>query len=152
MIASLKRRGLYEVYIGLGKESYENDNYWLNDGDRAFGAICLALSPSLCYLIGSAKYPKDLWTKLDRTFGKHNEDHNSTLEITSSTTRVLYSKFSASTLSDEVVQDEDEAESSTHSIRIEESLPEVTPSLDASKFHEISDISYSHIAEIEEDI
>ena len=111
MIASLKRQGLYDVSIGLGKESYENENDWINDGDRYFGAICLALSPSLRYLIGSAEYPKDLWTKLDRTFGKHNEDHNSTLEITSSTTRVLYSKFSASTLSDEVVQDEDEAES-----------------------------------------
>ena len=121
--------------IGLGKESYENDNDWLNDGDRSFGAICLALSPRLLYLIGSAKYPKEVWTKLDRTFGKHNEDHNSTLEITSRTTRVLYSKLLASTLSDEVVQDEDEAKSSTHSIRIEESLHEVTPSPDAPEVH-----------------
>ena len=76
---------------------------WLNKSDGAFGAICLALSPSLYYLIGSPEYPKDLWTKLDRTFGKHNEDHNITLEITSSMTRVLYSKFLTSTLSDEVV-------------------------------------------------
>ena len=53
MIAYLKRQALYEVSIGLGKESYENDNDWLNDGDRSFGAICLALSPSLRYLIGS---------------------------------------------------------------------------------------------------
>ena len=93
MISSLKRRGLYEVSIGLGKQSYENDNDQLNVDDRYFGAICLALSPSLLYLIGSAKYPKDLWTKLDRTFGKHIEDHNSTLEITSRTTRVIYSKL-----------------------------------------------------------
>ena len=109
MIAYMKRRGLYEVSIGIGKEYYENDNDWINYGDRYFGAICLALSPSLRYLIGFVEYPKDLWTKLDRTFGKHNEHHNRTLEITSSTTRVIYSKFSASTLSDEVVQDEDEA-------------------------------------------
>ena len=86
---------------------------------------------------------------MDRTFGKHNEDHNSILEITSSTTRVLYSKFSASTLSNEVVQDEDEAESSTHSIRIQESLHAVIPSPDAPKVHEISDISYYHISETE---
>ena len=62
MIASLKRRGLYEVSIGLGKESYENYNDFLNDGDRAFGAICLALSPSLHYLIGVRVHrvlPKD---------------------------------------------------------------------------------------------
>ena len=65
---------------------------------------------------------------------------------------VLWRLQPASTLSDEVVQDEDEAESSTHSIRIEESLHEVTPSPDAPKVHEISDISYSHISETKEDI
>ena len=106
MIASLKRRDLYEVSIGLGKESYENENDWLNDGDRAIGAICLALSPSLYYLIlGSIEHPKEVWTILEKTFGKHNEDHDNTLEITASTTRFLHPKFSASTLSDEVVKD-----------------------------------------------
>ena len=127
MIASMKRRGLYEVSIGIGKESYKNDN----DSARDFGAICLALSPSLRYLIGYVEQPKDLQEKLDRTFGKHNEDHNITLVITSRTTRVLYSKFLVSTLSNEVVQDEDEAKSSTQSTRIEESLHAVTPSPDA---------------------
>ena len=83
MIASLKRQDLYEVSIGLGKESYDNDNDWLNDGDAAFGEIGRSLSPSLCYLIGSVEYPKDLWTKLDRTFGKNNEDHYINLEINS---------------------------------------------------------------------
>ena len=100
------------------------------------------------YLIGSAEYPKDLWTKLDRTFGKHNEDHNRTLEITSSTTKFLYSKFFASTLSNEVFQYEEEAESSTQLIRIEESLLAVTPS-DAPEVHEIPDISSPHISETE---
>ena len=47
--------------IGLGKESYDNENDLLNDGDRAFGAIFLALSPSLYYLIfGSVEYPKEV--------------------------------------------------------------------------------------------
>ena len=113
MVASLKRQYLYEVSIGLGKESYENENDWINNSDGSFGAICLAHSPSLCYLIGSVEYPKDLWTKLDRTFGKHNEEHYRNLERTPSTTRVIYSKFSASTLSNEFVQDEEEATSST---------------------------------------
>ena len=102
MIASLKWQGFYEVSIGLGKESYEDENEWLNDHDRAFGTICFTFSPSLCYLIDSAEYPKDLWTKLDRKFGKHNEDNYRNLESTPSTTRVLYSKFSASTLSNDV--------------------------------------------------
>ena len=91
--------------IGLGKESYENDNDCLTDGDKGFGAIGLALSPSLCYLTKFVEYPKDLWKKLDKKFGKHNEDHNRTLESTPNTTRVLDSKLLVSTLSDEVVQD-----------------------------------------------
>ena len=69
MISYIKRQGIYEVSIGLGKESYEDDNDWLNDDDRAFGTICLAFSPSLHYLIDSVEYPKDLWTELNRTFG-----------------------------------------------------------------------------------
>ena len=92
MIASLKRQGLYEVSIGLGKYSFEDENDWLNDGDRAFGRIGLTISPNLRYLIDSAKYPKNFWTELDRTFGKHNEDYYSNLERTPSTRRVLYSK------------------------------------------------------------
>ena len=51
--------------------------------------------------------------KMEKTFGKHNEDHNSTLEIKYNTKRVVYSKLFSSTLSDEVVQDEEKAESST---------------------------------------
>ena len=49
---------------------YENENDWINNGYRYFGAICLALSPSLRYLVGFVEYPKDLWKKLDRTLGK----------------------------------------------------------------------------------
>ena len=89
---------------------------------------------------------------MDRTFGKHDEDHYRNLERTPSTTRVLYSKLSASTLSDEVDQDEEEAKASTQSIQIEDSLHAVTASPDAPKVHEISDISSPHIVETKEDI
>ena len=92
MITYLKRHGLYQVYIGLGKESYKYENEWLNDSDRSFGTIGMAFwkFPSLRYLIESAEYPKDLWTELDRTFGKHNEDIYRNLGSTFRTTRVLY--------------------------------------------------------------
>ena len=46
----------------------------------------------------------------------------------------------ASTLSDEVVQDEEEEESSRQPIRIEDSLLTVTPSPDALEVYEIYDI------------
>ena len=104
------------------------------------------------YFIDFAEYPKDLWTKLDRTFGKHNEDIYRNLESTFKTTRVLYSKFLASTLSDEFVQDEEEAKSSTQSIWIEESLLGVTPFPVASEVYEIFDILFSHMDDLEEGI
>ena len=62
--------------MGLGKYSYEYDKYQLNYGDRDFGTICDSFSPSLRYLIDSAKNPKDLQKKLDGNFGKNNEDDN----------------------------------------------------------------------------
>ena len=113
MITSLKRQDLYDVSIGLGEESYESKNDWLNACDGAFGTIGLALSPRLRYLTRSVEYPKDLWTKLDTKFGNIDEDHNSTLERTSNTIRVLDPKLLAYTLSAEVFQDEEEAKSSS---------------------------------------
>ena len=47
MISSLKIQGLYEVSIGLGKESYEDENDCINDSDRDFGTIRLDFSPIL---------------------------------------------------------------------------------------------------------
>ena len=108
MISSLKRQGLYEVSIGIGKESYEYVNGWLNDDDRAFGTKCLPFSPILGYLIDFVEYPKNLCTKLNRTFSKSNEDHYSDLESKTISTRVISSKLSASILSDEFVQYEEE--------------------------------------------
>ena len=60
MIASLKRQDLYEVSTGLGEESYESENDWMNACDGAFGTIGLAVSPILRYLTRSIEYPKDL--------------------------------------------------------------------------------------------
>ena len=109
MISYLKRQCIYEVSIGIGKGSYKDDNDWLNDGDIYFGTICLVFSPSFLYLIDSVEYPKDIWKKMDRTFGKYNEDHYNNWEIIPSTTRVIYSKVPASIISDEIFQDEEEA-------------------------------------------
>ena len=146
MFVFMNRQDLYWVSDGFGRESFESENDWLNACDAAFGIMKLALSPSLRYLSRSIKYPQELWTRLDKTFGIDSR------WSTSSTISILDSKVSASTLSDKVVQDEDEAEASTQSIRIKDSLHAVTPSPDASEVHDISDISSSHISETEEDI
>ena len=85
MIASMKRQYLYDVSIGLGEESFEINDGWLNECDATYGTMYMAISPSMRYLKMSVKNPKDLWKILDITFGMINEDHNSTLESTSST-------------------------------------------------------------------
>ena len=108
MISSLMRQGLCRVSIGLGKECF-SENDWLNKCDGAFGTIAMGLSPCLRYLIRSIEDPKELWTRLDRTFGMIYEDHNSTLERISNTISILDPKLSASSLSDEVVKNEEEA-------------------------------------------
>ena len=116
MNVSLKRQGLYEVSTRLVKEYYKDENDWINDGYIYFGRIGLHVSRSFHFLIDSAEYPKDIWTKRDRTFGKHNEVYYRNLESTFRTTRFIYSKFLSSNLSNEFFQDEEEAESSTQSI------------------------------------
>ena len=107
MISYLKRQGLYEISIGVGEESYEEPSDWLNNCDREIGAICLAISPCMCYLIDSVYYPKDLWTTLDRVLGKDNEDPSSYVESSSSSSMISLSQdVSSYKVSDEVEHDE----------------------------------------------
>ena len=48
--------------MGLGKDSYEYEKDWINDGDRAYGVICGTFSRILLIdLIELVEYPKDLW-------------------------------------------------------------------------------------------
>ena len=82
MIASLKRQDIYEVSIGLGEESFERKDDWLNKCDATYGNMYMAISPSMLYLKRSIRNPKDLWKILDIFFGMIDEDHNSTLEST----------------------------------------------------------------------
>ena len=59
MTATLMRRGLYGVSIGLGEECF-SENDWLNECDADFGTMTLDLSPSLRYLSRSIEDPKEL--------------------------------------------------------------------------------------------
>ena len=67
MIAYLKRQYIYEVSIGLGEDSFEREEYWLNECDATYGTMCMALSPSMRYLKRSVENPKDLWKILEKT-------------------------------------------------------------------------------------
>ena len=62
MCAYLKRKCLYDVSIGgvTEPESYEEKCGWLNDYDRAYGTMCLAISPRMHYLLDSIEYSFEL--------------------------------------------------------------------------------------------
>ena len=66
--------------------------------------------------------------------------------------KIQKDEFMPSPIEKKIVEDEEEAEFSLQSIRIEESLLGVTPSPTAPKVYEILDISYYHMADPEEDI
>ena len=53
-----------------------------------------------------------------------------------------------SPIEDQIVEDEEEARFSLQSIRMEESLHEVNPSLAAPEVYEISDISSPHMEDL----
>ena len=41
----------------------------MNDCDRAYGIMCLAMSPNIHNLIYSDEYPFELWKILEKPFG-----------------------------------------------------------------------------------
>ena len=101
--------------LGAGKESYEEEEDWINDCDRAYGSMGMVMSHDMRYLTKSIEYPFELWRNTDRAFGVHKELDNTWRESNTSSS-FLPSNVSASILSKEVVQDEETTESSTHSI------------------------------------
>ena len=71
MSAHLKRQGLFDVSIGalIEPKSYEENIDWMNNCDRAYGIMCLAMSPNIHHLIDSGEYPFELWKILEKYFG-----------------------------------------------------------------------------------
>ena len=62
MCAYIKRKCLYDVSICAVSEpeSYEEKCDWLNDCDRAYGTMCLAIPPRMRYLLDSVEHPFEL--------------------------------------------------------------------------------------------
>ena len=46
MVAYLESHDIIDVSFGAGKESYEDENDWLDDGERAYARMCIAMTPS----------------------------------------------------------------------------------------------------------
>ena len=75
MCAYIKRQCLYDVSIGAVREpeSYQEKDAWLNDNDRAYGTMCLAIPPTMCYILDYADYPFELWKNLYESLGMQQE-------------------------------------------------------------------------------
>ena len=71
MCAYLKRQCLYDVSIGAVREleSCQEKDACLNDNDRAYGTMCLAIPPTMCYLLDSVDYPFNIWRNIDEDLG-----------------------------------------------------------------------------------
>ena len=106
MSTYLKRECLFDVSIGvlIERESYEENIYWINDCDRYYGIMCLAMSPKIHHLIDSVEYPFELWNNLDKYFGVQKVEDEAWSEPRISSC-ALSQYVSTSTVSDEVVHD-----------------------------------------------
>ena len=76
MVAYLESHDLLGVSFGAGKESYEEEEDWLNECDRAYGSMGMVMSPIMRYLIEFVKYAFELWRNLDRAFDVQKEVDN----------------------------------------------------------------------------
>ena len=67
MCAYIKRKSLYDVSIGVVRDpySYQEKYDCLNYNDRAYGTMCLAIPPTMRYILDSVDYPFELWRNLD---------------------------------------------------------------------------------------
>ena len=110
MCAYLKRQCLYDVSIGAVREpeSCQEKDAWINDNDRAYGTMCLAIPPTMCYIIDSVDYPFKLWRNLDEALGIQQEDVSDMESKKTSTSLCVLPMISASCISQEAVQNEEE--------------------------------------------
>ena len=71
MCAYLKRQCIDDVSIGVVREpeSCQEKDAWLNDNDKAYGTMFLAIPPIICYILDSDDYPFEIWRNLDEALG-----------------------------------------------------------------------------------
>ena len=118
--------------------------------------ICLhaSLSLSKAYVIDSGAFnhmvdslESFITFPLSRGPRSHMGDESKIPAIERISDKIYHDEFIPSPIAKQIVEDEEEAEFSLQSIRIEESLLRVTPSPAAPEVYEIPNISFSHMAD-----
>ena len=60
MVAYLESHDLLDVPFGVVKESYEDENDWLYDGEIVYARMCMVMTPYIHYLMETVEYPFEL--------------------------------------------------------------------------------------------
>ena len=89
-------------------DSYQERYDWLNDNDRAYGTMCLAIPPTLYCLLDSDNYPFELWRNLDEALGMQQEDVSYMERKQMGTSLYVLPMISASCISQETFSNEEE--------------------------------------------
>ena len=60
----------------MGQEAEPNSQVekskWFNKLDEEYGLLCLSISSDLLFHVESSSSPNEVWTKLERLFGKQD--------------------------------------------------------------------------------
>ena len=98
-------------------ESNDEKSIWFNNYDRAYGAMCIAIPPSMCYYIDVVEFPIEIWSRLDKAFGQQIEEISAT--HWESAYGISFEVLPSSIISqeNEFMQDEEMTKYSTNSIR-----------------------------------
>ena len=75
MMNFLKRKRLFEITMGTEAEPLLDAEKpkWLNRYDKAYGIMCLSVSPNILDFIISIESPIEIWTTLEGLFGKKDD-------------------------------------------------------------------------------
>ena len=67
MMIFLKRKRLFEITMGIETEPLLDAEKpkWLNRYDKAYGILCLSVSPNILDQIISIESPSEIWTTLE---------------------------------------------------------------------------------------
>ena len=82
MMNFLKRKRLFEITMGIETKPLLDVEKpkWLNRFDKAYGVLCLSVSPNILDLIISIESPIEIWTTLEGLFGKKDNLRENHLE------------------------------------------------------------------------
>ena len=92
MMNVLKRKRLFEITMGTETEPLLDAEKpkWLNRYDKAYGILCLSVSPNILDQIISIESPNEIWTTLEGFFGKKDGLRENYLEAELSICHSIY--------------------------------------------------------------